>query len=374
MKVAIVIEGLGSGGAERSACFLAEGFAKRGLDVSLVTVNAWENRFYDPPASCSHVDLGLIQSRMPLLKRHLCFHTTLYRKLKTTLLTRNPDAVVALGTKLNVQVLQALKGTGIPVMISERGDPETGRLEWTYRTLRKALYPQAAALVCLTTYAARSYGKRMPGLKAVVIPNPLFPHFEKTSTLEEAPATDTGRPFILSVGRLAKQKNFSLLLKAFARLAPRYPEWDLVIQGEGKQGPKLKSLAEKLGLGGRVFWPGVTLKLGSVYQKAGLYVQPSLYEGFCNTLLEALAHGKAVVATRWGGVEDLVTDGTNGLLVPMEPEALAAAMDRLLANEELRKRLGEKARESRILFAPERILDRWTELLEECCKVKFSSR
>ena len=73
-------------------------------------------------------------------------------------------------------------------------------------------------------------------------------------------------------------------------------------------------------------------------------------------------------------MEDLVTDGTNGLLVPMEPEALAAAMDRLLANEELRKRLGEKARESRILFAPERILDRWTELLEECCKVKFSSR
>lgn len=374
MKVAIVTEGLSSGGAERSAGFLAEGFARRGLEVSFVTVNAGDNPFYRPPAGCSHVDLGLVRSRMPLVKRHLCFHSTLYRKLKETLLSRKPDIVVALGTKLNVQVLQALKGTGIPVVISERGDPEKGRLEWIYRVLRKALYPEATALVCLTAYAAGSYGKRLPGLKAVVIPNPLFPHFERTSTREEAPSTVPGRPFILSVGRLSKQKNFSLLLEAFARLAPRYPEWDLVIHGEGKHGPELKSLAGKLGLGGRVSWPGVTMKLGSVYREAGLYVQPSLYEGFCNTLLEALAHGKAVVATRWGGVEDLVTDGTNGLLALMEPEALAAAMDRLLASEELRKLLGEKAREARDLFAPERVLDRWMELLEECCEAKLSSR
>jgi len=374
VKAAIVTEGLSSGGAERSAGFLAEGFASRGLGVSFVTVNAGVNPFYRPPAGCSHFDLGLVRSQMPLVKRHLCFHSTLYRKLKETLLDRKPDIVVALGTKLNVQVIQALKGTGIPVVISERGDPEKGRLEWIYRVLRKALYPEASTLVCLTNYAAGSYGKMLPGLKAVVIPNPLFPHFEKTSTWEEPPSAGPARPFILSVGRLSKQKNFPLLLRAFAFVAPRYPEWDLVIHGEGKQGPELKSLAEKLGLGRRVSWPGVTLKLGPVYQGAGLYVQPSLYEGFCNTLLEALAHGKAVVATRWGGVEDLVTDGTNGLLAPMEPRALAAAMDRLLASEEMRKQLGEKARESRDLFSPERIMDRWVDVLEECCEEKRSSR
>jgi glycosyltransferase involved in cell wall biosynthesis len=370
VKAAIVTEGLSSGGAERSAAFLAEGFARRGLGVSFVTVNAGETPFYRPPAGCIHVDLGLVRSRMPLVERHLRFHSALYRKLKKTLLGLKPDIVVSMGTKLNVQVIQALKGTGIPVVISERGDPEKGRLEWIYRVLRKTLYPKASTLVCLTSYAAGSYGKRLPGLKAVVIPNPLFPYFEKTATREEPPSTRPARPFILSVGRLSKQKNFSLLLRAFALLAPRYPEWDLVIHGEGKQGPKLMSLAEKLGLDGRVSWPGVTLKLGPVYQGAGLYVQPSLYEGFCNTLLEALAHGKAVVATRWGGVEDLVTDGTNGLLAPMEPQALAAAMDRLLASEEMRKQLGEKARESRELFAPERILDRWMEVLEECCEEK----
>lgn len=374
MKAAIVTEGLSSGGAERSACFLAEGFARRGLDVSFITVNAGENPFYRPPAGCSHIDLGLVRSRMPLVKRHLCFHLALYRELGETLLGQKPDIVVSLGTKLNVQVLQALEGSGIPVVISERGDPEKGRLEWIYRVLRKALYPKASALVCLTNYAAGSYGKRLPGLKAVVIPNPLFPHFEITATREETPPAFTGRPFILSVGRLSKQKNFPLLLEAFARLAPRYPEWDLVIHGEGKHGPELKALAGKLELGGRVSWPGVTLDLGPVYERAGIYVQPSLYEGFCNTLLEALAHGKAIVATKWGGVEDLVTDGTNGLLAPIEPEALAAAMDRLLASEELRKRLGEKARDSRELYAPERILDRWMELLEDCCEEERSGR
>jgi len=371
VKAAIVTEGLSSGGAERSACFLAEGFARRGLDVSFVTIHAGENPFYSPPPGCSHIDLGLVRSRMPLVKRHLCFHLALYRKLRETLLGRNPDIVVSLGTKLNVQVIQALEGTGIPVVISERGDPSAGRLEWTYRLLRRALYRRANALVCLTSYAAGVYAAMLPGLRTEVIPNPLFPHFERTSTREEAPSAGPGRPFILSVGRLSKQKNFPLLLEAFARLAPRYPQWDLVIHGEGKQERTLEELAARLGVADRVSWPGVTLDLGPVYERAGLYVQSSLYEGFCNTLLEALAHGKAVAATKWGGVEDLVTDGVNGLLAPMEPIGLAGTMDRLLADEKLREKLGKRARESSARFSPGEILDRWAKLLEEVSKIRI---
>ena len=367
MRAAIVIEGLESGGAERSACFLAEGFAGRGIDVSFVTVNLGENPFYKPPESCRLIDLGLARERMPLLKRHLFFHSTLYRKLKGTLLELKPDIVVSLGTKLNVMTLQALEGSGIPAIISERGDPENGRIEWTYRALRKALYPRASTVVCLTSYASGFYRKRFPAVKSVVIPNPLFPHFSLDPATDSACPVFGKRPFILSVGRLSKQKNFPLLLEAFARLAPRYPGWDLVIHGEGKQGTALKALAKRMGVEERVSWPGVTLDLSPAYRNAGLYVQASLYEGFCNTLLEALAHGKAVVATRWNGVEDLVTDGSNGLLAPMEPGELARAMERLLSDDELRKKLGEKARESRDRFAPERVLDCWMELLEEAC-------
>jgi len=117
----------------------------------------------------------------------------------------------------------------------------------------------------------------------------------------------------------------------------------------------------------RVSWPGVTLDLSPIYRSAGFYVQSSLYEGFCNTLLEALAHAKAVVATRWNGVEDLVTDGSNGLLSAMEPGELARTMERLLSEDGLREKLGEKARESRERFSPERVLDCWMELLNELC-------
>lgn len=367
MRAAIVIEGLGSGGAERSACFLAEGLAGRGVDVAFVTVNTGETPFYNPPEGCDRIDLGLARERMPLLKRHLFFHTTLYRELKQNLLACRPDIVVSLGTKLNVLVLQALEGTGIPAVISERGDPEKGRVEWTYRALRKALYPRAWAIVCLTSYASGFYRKSFAAVKSVVIPNPLFPHFSLDPALDSSCPVPGKRPFILSVGRLSKQKNFPLLLDAFARLAPRHPGWDLVIFGEGKQGAALRALAKRMGVEDRVSWPGVTLDLSPVYGNAGLYVQPSLYEGFCNTLLEALAHGKAVVATRWNGVEDLVSDGSNGLLALMEPGELARTMERLLSDDELRKKLGEKARESRERFAPERVLDCWMELLEEAC-------
>lgn len=368
MRAAIVTEGLESGGAERSACFLAEGLATHGVDVAFITVNTGEKPFYDPPKGCNLVDLGLARKRMPFLERHLSFHSTLYRKLKENLRANRPDIVVSLGTKLNVHVLQALKGTGIPAVVSERGDPVTGRLEWAYRALRKALYPRARAIVCLTSYAAGFYGKGFPAVKSVVIPNPLFPHFGKVASRPGDLPAIPARPFILSVGRLSKQKNYPLLLEAFSCLASRYPEWDLVIHGEGKQEASLKALARRMRLVDRVAWPGVTLDLAPVYEKAGLYVQPSLYEGFCNTLLEALAHGKAVVATRWNGVEDLVTDGSNGLLAPMEPGELARTMDRLLSDEVLRGKLGEKARESRERFSPERVLERWMELLSEACR------
>ncbi len=367
MRAAIVIEGLESGGAERSACFLAEGLARQGVDVAFITVNTGENPFYKPPEGCDRIDLGLARKRMPLLERHLFFHATLYRKLKQHLLACGPDIVVSLGTKLNVQVLQALEGTGIPAVVSERGDPGKGRVEWAYLALRKALYPQARAIVCLTSYASGFYRKSFPAVKSVVIPNPLFPHFGLEPALDSAYPALGKRPFILSVGRLSRQKNFPLLLEAFARLAPRHPGWDLVIHGEGKQEAALKALARQMGVGERVFWPGVTLDLSPVYRNAGFYVQPSLYEGFCNTLLEALAHGKAVVATRWNGVEDLVTDGLNGLLAPMEPGGLAGAMERLLSDDKLREKLGEKARESRDRFSPERVLECWMELLNEAC-------
>ncbi len=363
MRVSIVVEGLCSGGAERSACFLAEGFRQRGLDVSFVTVNAGENPFHLPPDDCESVDLGLVRAQMPFLPRHLAYHATLFRELRDSLLALRPDLVVSFGTKLNVMVLQALRGTAIPVIVSERGDPVTGRIEWTYRALRKILYPRAKAIVCLTSYAAGIYAKSLPGTRIVVIPNPLFPHFKQAGAETLPPRS--GRPFILSVGRLSKQKNYPLLLEAFARLAPRYPDWDLVIYGEGKQAPPLKTLAGRLCIGERVFWPGVTLDLGPVYESAGLYVQPSLYEGFCNTLLEALAYGKAVAATNWGGVRDLVADGENGLLSPMEPLALAGVLDRLLADRTLRERLGAEARKSRERFTPGRIMDKWMDLAGE---------
>jgi sugar transferase (PEP-CTERM/EpsH1 system associated) len=141
-----------------------------------------------------------------------------------------------------------------------------------------------------------------------------------------------GQPLLGTVGRLVPVKNQSLLLRAFARLRQEQPAARLVLVGDGPERAALEEEADGLGLGRTVFFTGSRRDIPEIMAALDIFILPSFSEGLSLTLLEAMAAGKPVVATRVGGNPEVIRDGSNGLLVASDQvEELAAALRRLLA-------------------------------------------
>ena len=167
--------------------------------------------------------------------------------------------------------------------------------------------------------------------------------------LEGERGTSTGemQPFVLAVGRLANEKGFDLLVEAFEPVALCHKDISLVIVGDGPDRELLMAKVLQLNLKDRVKMKGELPKdqIGAYYRDCLFVVAPSRWEGLGRVLLEGFSYGKAVIATRVGGIPEIVTDGVTGLMVkPENKSELTDAMRRLLTDGELRKRLGADAK------------------------------
>jgi glycosyltransferase involved in cell wall biosynthesis len=171
---------------------------------------------------------------------------------------------------------------------------------------------------------------------------------------------------LLGAGRLEPQKGFDSLLEAFAGIAQTHTDWDLVILGEGTLRTMIEQQVQVAGLEKRVHLPGLVGNVGEWYERADLYVMSSRFEGFGNTLAEALAYGLPAVSFDCDtGPRDIIRHEMDGLLVPPgDVTGLAAALDRLMRDANLRKRFAERAVEARERFSITRIAGMWEELFE----------
>ena len=152
-----------------------------------------------------------------------------------------------------------------------------------------------------------------------------------------------GTLVLATVGYLVRMKGHDVLLRALTRLATAPPPV-LLVAGDGPDRAALEALAGSLGLGERVRFLGHVADVTAVYRAADVVVQASRNEGFGLSVAEASLFARPVVASRVGGIPEVVTDGETGVLVPPEdPDALAAALDRVLADPALRERLGRAA-------------------------------
>jgi glycosyltransferase involved in cell wall biosynthesis len=150
-----------------------------------------------------------------------------------------------------------------------------------------------------------------------------------------------------AVARLSKEKGLRYLLEAFAVVAARHPEARLVLAGEGPERRRLERLAGRLGVAERVRLLGEVPheRVPQVLEGLDVFAMPSTYEGFGVAALEAAAMEVPVVASRIHGIPDVVMDGETGLLVPArDRRALAAALERLVSDPDLRRRLGRAGR------------------------------
>jgi len=151
-----------------------------------------------------------------------------------------------------------------------------------------------------------------------------------------------GKVVWIHVGRFAPQKNHRLLVEAFAQALARLPSMELWLVGEGSLRPQVEEQVQKAGLVEHVRFLGLRRDIPELLSQADALLLPSDWEGVPLVVLEAMAAGKPVVATKVGGVPELVEHGVTGFLVPPgDPGALAEAILQVASSGELRRQMGE---------------------------------
>mgnify|MGYP003385838433 CR=1 FL=1 len=366
-RLAFILPGLVAGGAERVVSSLANFWAEHDHEVAIITFESRETKpFYTIDSRIKLICLGIptgMSSRwqsLELIWRRI-------RDLRIALRALNPEVIVSFLTRVNVITLAASRGLGIPVIISERNNPENQRASVVWSWARALFYPTAFAFVTMTARALSFYPEAQRP-RARLIPNPIT--VPKISLAHRSGRTLT------AVGRLVPQKGFDLLLRAFAAVASEFSEWNLVIWGEGELRSDLEAQRDRLGFKERVKFPGLTKSPGVWIETADVFVLSSRFEGWANVLAEALGAGLPIVAFDCAyGPAEMIEDGVSGVLVAREDVgALAAALRSVLGSSSLREKLGVAAAERAKQFTVPAIAQRWEELFIEALEHETPAR
>lgn len=367
MRVILVIHSLSSGGAERVLTLLARGLACKDHHVSVITMVGKDADFYALPDVVKRVALEVPSSRGVLHAAWNNIHR--HMALRRVIRSLAPEIVISFTSITNVRVLLACRGLGLPVVVTEHCDPTMVIISTVWDKLRRWLYPSAACLVSVSIGVDKRFSW-MPEERRAVIYNPLPDIQEKNPGGASSIFDSKNRKRAVAMGRLVPQKGFDLLIDAFARIAPIYPEWDLYILGEGEQRSELESDVLSRKLKGRVFLAGNITNPFSTLREADLFVLSSRFEGFGNALAEGMACGLPAISFDCpSGPSEIISHGLNGILVPPEDvDALAQAMADLMGDAQKRKQLGEKARRVRDRFAYGGIIDIWDRLIHTVTK------
>lgn len=346
-----------AGGVERTSIELMNEMCARGHEIHLVS---WDNAdakpYYtmDERINWFKIDCGDSSIR-----------ANFFTRLKRILIIRNlvkdikPDVVLAYMDGIFLAVKVSILGLGIPVIEAERC--AISRFKFIGSPLKTAFILHSLRMAKKITVQLESYREQYPKFlwaKILPISNPVKPAVVYANTAGEQGG---GKKILLSVGRLAYQKNYTLLINSFSQIAKDFPDWNLIIVGGGDEKEALESLIEDKKMRGRIILQGEMQNVEALYQTSNLFCLPSRWEGFPNSLAEALSHGLPCIGLKdCAGVNDLIIHHSNGLL--STPETLELDIARLMKDSSLRQRMGVQAIASVQKYAPEKIFDQWESL------------
>ena len=337
------------GGAGNASAHIADCLANMGHEITVVT-----SRFQNLPHKEQFDNLTI--HRIPALRRRqdrsdaleqIIFIISASFSALNLFRHNKPNATLAFFGVPSGAAAWFLKIIyKIPYVVSLRGGDVPGFRPYDFRSYHKLLAPflrivwkNASAIV------ANSNGLRELAIKfdsrfeIPIIPNGVDLKTYKTENRNET------SPHLLSVGRVVYQKGFDLALRALADLKDLKWEWH--IAGDGPQMAALKSLAQELGIDKRILFLGwqSRAQLIEQYKWSNLFLFPSRHEGMPNAVLEAMASGLPVIASRIAGNEELVVDGETGILFPSEDvDSLRNALHKLIVNISLRQEMGTASR------------------------------
>jgi GalNAc-alpha-(1->4)-GalNAc-alpha-(1->3)-diNAcBac-PP-undecaprenol alpha-1,4-N-acetyl-D-galactosaminyltransferase len=264
--------------------------------------------------------------------------------LRKTIKKINPVSVLSFGEMWNNMILLSLMGTGIPIFVSDRAQPDKsiGRL---HDRLRNYLYPKAAGVIVQTEKALEIFNKMYAQKNFKVIGNPIRQIHPRDIMREN---------HILMVGRFIRSKQQDVLIEIFSKL--NAPDWKLVLVGydhlKQENQATWEKLAQKLGVEDRIIFAGKQEDVGHFYLTSKIFAFSSASEGFPNVIGEAMSAELPVVAFDCiAGPSDLIDDAKNGYLIPMKENTMfAEKLQFLITNPDARETMGKNAKASVVKF------------------------
>ena len=354
-KICFVLPSLAGGGAERAAVQILNALDDGAWNRSMYLFRK-EGPYLADVSPLVQLHAGIEQSRLGR-----------WRALRRFVRATRPDIVVSFLSYFTVLTAVRAAGVGARVVFNQQ-TPMTAFLSdgdfawrsgWQRRAFAAAARPGYAAADLIVTTSqgvaddlVASFG--VTPARVRVVHNPVDLDAVTAAAQDPIDSAHTAawrRPVIVAAGRLADAKNYPLLIEALARLQPRQAA-RLFILGQGDEERSIRALVAARGLDDAVVLCGFQKNPWKYIARADVFALTSRYEGFGNVLVEAMACGVPVVATRSPGTNDIVRDGVDGLLVDRhEPEAVAAALARVLGDEAFRQRLAAAARIGAARFA-----------------------
>lgn len=359
MKIVFLYGNMQRGGAQRVISCLAAYCAQMGDDVTILTLDGGGSD-YELAPSVSVVGLNVAGDSANKLESARRFLTT-ERKLRDWMKAEKPDAVLAFSSKLTMQLLLA-RAHGGPVLIcSERANPAF-RAESAATRMEQPLLKKADGFIFQTQRVSLLFPPEMRE-RGTVIHNGLFsPDIPE----ETVPFARHRQKEICAVGRLDNdQKAYDVMLDAFALFREKHPEHVLHIYGSGGSEAAIRAQAAALGLADSVMLHGNLPHVIHEIKDMGMFVMTSRFEGMPNALIEAMACGLPCVCTDCDfGPAELLRDGENGLLVPVDDvAAIAAAMGRIADDPVLAEKLSRGALEIRRTHGRETICGQYRDYI-----------
>ena len=347
IRVLHVLTNLHVGGTERQAVALTCGLDRRRFEVRLACLSR-SGELHDEVAR-----RGIPIDTYPM--HRLYGPSSMVQRLRLARHVRRwrIDVVQSYGFYANLFATPAARLARVPVVLGSVRD--LGDLLWTDR--QRTAQRLVSGLCDRVIVNAHAVARRCIELgydpwRILVIPNGI--DLERFGAIETGWRERNGIPphatLVTVVARLVNAQGVDFkgirdFLDAARLVAPTYPDARFLIVGDGSNRPALEAFARELGLGERASFIGFRHDIPEILGSSAVVVQPSLTEAMSNSIQEAMAAARPVVATAVGGNPELVEDGVTGLLVPpADPPALARAIDTLLSDPERRERLGRAGR------------------------------
>lgn len=352
-KIIFYINTINRGGAERVLVNLANYFSDFNSCIFVTSYSTSEE--YELKKNIKRINLENKVNHFNKISRNI----TRILRLRKILKQEKPDVIISFMGEPNYRAIISSLGLNVKKIISVRNDPNkeySGKLS---KFLAKYLLPMADGCVFQTKDAQLWFPKKLQNKSTIIFNgvNHVFYEVDYSPT----------KNLIISCGRLEKQKNHELLIKAFSLIKDDYKDIHLLIYGKGSLENRLQLYINENNLHEQVILKGLSTNIQEEMKKAAVFVLSSDYEGMPNALMEALAIGVPSVSTDCpcGGPKMLIENNINGILVPIgDSLSLAKGIKRILDNEQFAASISKEAKHKALEYKAENVFKEWHDYVE----------